>query len=153
MVQPRGRFPGTGSFGHGLYEGFETYLGGGSSSHGYGAAEFNIASRDIVPHVAVDVSTMPEHLGYRTYYPGVGAVEPVPALHPRRPHSPSLDAAPTPVPSTDVVDPFPPGRGAPSAPPPSGAAKKASKKKPSTSEPSVYGRIHVFHKGRSVSYG
>lgn len=150
MGWPRGQDPTPGSFRFGLEEGFETYLSGGSSSHGYGAAEFQVGSRPIVPHVPVPDPGTYQHLGYRTDYRAVGPVQAVPAPRATTPFTPGLSVAPTPTPSNDLVDAFPPGRGAPSDPFGRGKAKSAPQK--STPRQSGSSGFPVYYQGSQISW-
>jgi len=139
---------GTGSFGWGLEEGFETYLGGGSSSHGYGAAEFSIGPS---ARVYGPTATQPPVLLPSGGAPVFGAPRHwVAGGVPREPTNYQWRAARTPVPSTELVDPFPPGRGAPSGGSPRGKAKSAKKK--STPQQSGSAGFPVYYQGRQVSW-
>jgi len=144
MVQPRGDYQNPFGFTGGLYEGFETYLGGGSSAHGYGAAGPLQWAVKLPQHVPG-----PTAVGYGA---PVHAVEPVDWVASAQPRSPfSGWAVPnTPQPSTDLVPVYPPGIGAPSDPLSRGEAKAAKLKEPPTSDPR--GIFAFFHRGRRVSW-
>lgn len=134
-------------FQQGLEEGFETYYGGGSYggdyySHQHPAPVYNARTWQQTgsPWTWSEVAS-------------AYAADPydwVAASQPRTPSTPGWKVAPTPVPATELDNPFPPGISAPSGSRTSDSVKKAPKKELSTEEPSGY--LVASYRGRKASW-